>query len=901
LTDTAAYSLQASNALGVVSSTASQFTVNAAPDPVDGVVGSLATQTGFGSEALFIPTWTVSTNNLIAGVTPSNVGVGDFSADGWGSIALLTDSKAGRLNSPGNGSPDFVTAGINNGTATFGPSVTYTLTGSATGYDLTNIVVYGGWSEGNHDQQKYTILYSTVASPTTFNQLAGVDFNPALPGQVQSATRVTLTATNGVLAKNVAAVKLDFNILQPPVVEGGYAGYAEIGLSGVPSVPAPVVAANISPLGGSDVVGSTVTFTAAFTSQTPVTYQWRVDSGSGPVNIPNATNTTLTLSNLQLTDSGSYSLQASNASGATITSASPFVVSPVPDPDVNGVIASPANQYGASPFATTWTVNTNSLIAGQLPTGVGAGRFTREGAIGGPKLTDGSFGTVGGSIESTATAGNGNGGCTSAIYTLATGSSSGYTITNITVYAGWNDGGRDQQAYTLKYSTVDAPDTFIDLAAVSYNPSVPGSTPTADRVTIRSSTGGLLATNVARVQFDWSTPDTENGYAGYTEIGIFGSPSPAISYAPFVRLDVTPTTCSDVVGSQVTFKAAFTANPAADYRWKKDGSYISGSTSTTLTLVNLQDGDVGSYSLEASNALGIAETSASTLTAVNAVPAPENNIIASIASQTGVGNGRLFDPTWAIAPGSLIAGQSPSSTTGNFVNLDGNGGSTGGTGVLTDGNFDQINTPGGATRSLAAGGGGQGQTATYTLTGSATGYDLTNIVVYGGWSDGGRDAQAYTIYYSTVSAPTTFIQLRNLSSNPSLPGSVQSAQRVTFTSSTAGPIAANVAAVKFDFTTPSPENGWTGYGELALFGMPSVPLNLLTIGAARITGGNLILTGSGGTPNGGYTLLTSTNVTASLSTWTTNGTGVFSGSGSFSNAIPVNPLEAVRFFTIRIP
>jgi hypothetical protein len=901
LTDTGGYSLRASNALGMAFSTSSQFTVNPVPDPVSGVVTSIATQTGYGTDALFTPTWAVSTNDLVAGVAPSNVGAGNFAADGWGSIADLTDSKVGRLNSPGNGSPDFVTAGINNGAATFGPSVTYTLPGSTTGYDLTNIVVYGGWSDAGHDQQKYTVLYSTIASPGTFNQLTGVDFNPTLAGTVQSATRITITATNGVLARNVAAVKFDFNILQPPVVEGGYAGYSEIVLSGVASPHIVVLATNISPLGGSDVVGSTVTFTAAFSSETPITYQWRVDKGSGPVNIPNATNTTLTLTNLQLTDSGSYSLQASNAAGAAVTSSSAFVVNPVPPPDGNGVIASPANQYGAAPFATTWAVNSGSLIAGQLPTSVGDGRFTREGAIGAPVLTDGTFGTVGGGITSTATAGNGNGGCTSAIYTLATGSSSGYSISNITVYAGWNDGGRDQQAYALRYSTVNAPDSFIDLTLVNYNPTVPGSTPTADRVTITSATGAALATNVARVQFDWSVPGTENGYAGYTEIGIFGAASPVVSYAPFIRSDITPTTCSDVVGSSVTFKASFTANPTADYRWKKDGSYIPGATTTALTLINLQAADLGSYSLEASNALGIAESTASTLTAVNPVPAPVNNIIASIAAQTGVGNGRLFDPTWAIAPGSLIAGQLPSSTAGNFVNLDGNGGSTGGTGVLTDGKFDQINTPGGASRSLAAGGNAQGQTATYTLAGSPTGYDLTNIVVYGGWSDGGRDAQSYTIYYSTVSAPTTFIQLRNLSSNPSLPGAVQSAQRVTFTSSTAGPIATSVAAVKFDFTTPAPENGWTGYGEIGVFGVASATVTPLTINSTRASGGNLILTGAGGTPNGSYAWLSSTNVASPLATWTTNTTGSFNGSGAFSNAIPINTGEALRFFRLKTP
>ena len=108
-----------------------------------------------------------------------------------------------------------------------------------------------------------------------------------------------------------------------------------------------------------------------------------------------------------------------------------------------------------------------------------------------------------------------------------------------------------------------------------------------------------------------------------------------------------------------------------------------------------------------------------------------------------------------------------------------------------------------------------------------------------------------------------------------------------------------MAAVNFDFTTPAPENGWTGYGELALFGVPSA--TPLTIGPLRITDGNLILTVSGGTPGGGYSLLTSTNVAAPLATWTTNITGTFSGSGSFSNAIPVNPSEATRFFTVRIP
>jgi autotransporter-associated beta strand protein len=73
------------------------------------------------------------------------------------------------------------------------------------------------------------------------------------------------------------------------------------------------------------------------------------------------------------------------------------------------------------------------------------------------------------------------------------------------------------------------------------------------------------------------------------------------------------------------------------------------------------------------------------------------------------------------------------------------------------------------------------------------------------------------------------------------------------------------------------------------------------INAPHVSGGNLILTGNGGTPAGSYTWLTSTNVAAPLANWTTNSTGVFDGSGSFSNAFPINPSVPARFFQLRTP
>jgi hypothetical protein len=61
------------------------------------------------------------------------------------------------------------------------------------------------------------------------------------------------------------------------------------------------------------------------------------------------------------------------------------------------------------------------------------------------------------------------------------------------------------------------------------------------------------------------------------------------------------------------------------------------------------------------------------------------------------------------------------------------------------------------------------------------------------------------------------------------------------------------------------------------------------------------LTGIGGTSGGSYTWLTTTNLLTPVINWTTSTTGVFDGSGNFSNAIPINFSKPVGFFRLRTP
>jgi hypothetical protein len=475
-------------------------------------------------------------------------------------------------------------------------------------------------------------------------------------------------------------------------------------------------------------------------------------------------------------------------------------------------------------------------------------------------------------------------------YTLA-GSPSGYDITNIVVYGGWSDNGRDQQAYTVYYSTIANPTVFNVLSSVSYNPAVGGGVRTTDRVTFSSPTASPLAGNVAKVMFDFTSPSGENLYSGYAEIAVFGSASAPVSQAPVLFTDTLPATGSDVVGSEVTFTASFGGTTPMTFQWLKDtGSgpvAIPNATSATLTISNLQPSDSASYSLLASNNLGTATSTPNTFT-VNPAPTPANGMLVATANQLSAGD--TFTPTWTIAPGSLLAGLAPSTVGSGSFTAEGGGG----TPVLTDGKFGSV---GGGNSSLATCGVGTGTTVTYTLAGAATGYDLTRIVTYGGWADAGRDQQHYTVSYSTVAAPATFVNLVSASYDPPNAAALPSADRVTITPVTGTLLARNVAAVRFDFTNPTGENGWSGYAELSVFGVKSPP----QISSITASGGNLHLTGVGGTAGAGYTWLSSTNVASPVATWTTNSTGVFDANGAFSNSIPFNPSERARFFLLRIP
>jgi autotransporter-associated beta strand protein len=87
--------------------------------------------------------------------------------------------------------------------------------------------------------------------------------------------------------------------------------------------------------------------------------------------------------------------------------------------------------------------------------------------------------------------------------------------------------------------------------------------------------------------------------------------------------------------------------------------------------------------------------------------------------------------------------------------------------------------------------------------------------------------------------------------------------------------------------------GTGGNGTITVTGLLPLP----STGFA-ISGTNIVLSSTGGLSNGKLMVVTSTNVAAPLSAWTTVTNDVFSGTGQYNLTVPMNPGSAEQFYLI---
>ena len=121
---------------------------------------------------------------------------------------------------------------------------------------------------------------------------------------------------------------------------------------GLPSV-------SVSPSTARASVGQSVTFSSGVVGQPPFNYQWQLNG----TNLVGATNATLTLTNVQLTNSGAYTVSLTASNGSAISSAAILtVVVPLAwdaKPATTGVQDGSGNWGGTG---TNWWDGTNNLV-----------------------------------------------------------------------------------------------------------------------------------------------------------------------------------------------------------------------------------------------------------------------------------------------------------------------------------------------------------------------------------------------------------------------------------------------------------------------------------------------------------------------------------------------------------
>lgn len=122
----------------------------------------------------------------------------------------------------------------------------------------------------------------------------------------------------------------------------------------VNAATAPFVTSDTAPSPVSRYTGGSVTFTAAFDGNHPITNQWQksTDGGTTWVSLTAKTNTTLILTNLQLSDAGLYRLAATNAIGNNASTPATLTVNDISTAKYNWQTPVPFNGLNADQILT---------------------------------------------------------------------------------------------------------------------------------------------------------------------------------------------------------------------------------------------------------------------------------------------------------------------------------------------------------------------------------------------------------------------------------------------------------------------------------------------------------------------------------------------------------------------
>jgi hypothetical protein len=424
---------------------------------------------------------------------------------------------------------------------------------------------------------------------------------------LRQTVQVVVTDKNGVQTTETREVRTD---LRP----------AAIGFGSPPAITTQPQAATVG-------VGGAVNFGLNATGSPPFTYQW-FKNGTA---LAGATNASLALTNVQTTDSGSYTVTVTNPVGTITSSAALFTVTTSSGggsvggggglpPPTGGGSGGGGSTVGGGATATTPTITAQPV--GQVVavgstvslsvTASGTAPFTYQWSKNGAAIAGASNAAL-------------------AVANAQASDSGTYRVT-ITNAAG--------------SITSTAAQVTIDGGAVFTPPAITAQPAGATVVEGGTASFAVTATGTAPLTYQWRRNGAALSGATNATLTIVGVLlADAGNYAVVVTnragsittatglLTVTPAATrpvvtvqpqglSALVGASVTLAVTATGTPPLSYQWSKDGAPLVGATGATLSLANLQAANAGNYSIVVTNALGSTPSAAAPLTLTATAVAP---------------------------------------------------------------------------------------------------------------------------------------------------------------------------------------------------------------------------------------------------------------------------------------
>ena len=333
--------------------------------------------------------------------------------------------------------------------------------------------------------------------------------------------------------------------------------------------------------------GGTANFTVAASGSPTPTYQW----AKGGVNISGATSATLTLSNVQAGDAGTYTAVATNSAGSATSTGAVLTVSA--SAVAPAITTQPSNQTVTTGGTASFTV-----AASGSPTP------TYQWAKGGVNIS--------GATSATLTLSNVQAGDAGTYTAVATNSAGSATSTGavLTVSA---------SAVAPAIATQPSSQIVTAGATVTMTVAVTGSpTPTVQWKKDGTDLSGMTGTTL-------TLPSAQASDAGaYTAVAT-NSAGTATSATATLTVTVPVTTTAPAIttqpssqtvtaGGTATLTVAASGSPTPTIQWTKNGLAITGATSPTLTLVNVQAADAATYAAVATNSAGTATSNGAVLT-----------------------------------------------------------------------------------------------------------------------------------------------------------------------------------------------------------------------------------------------------------------------------------------------